>query len=646
LGQQLSLDGRPFTVIGILPPAFEFPLAAKQKELLTTIAGEGDDLDHRGAQLLLAAGRLKPGVSFEQAQAELTNISENLAQQYPQYNRNITSNLVRVNEQIVGPDVRRALSVLLGAVAFILLIACTNVTNLLLVRASAREKELAVRAALGASAWRIARQLSIESLLLALISGGAGLLVTMWGLGAIKYYGANLLPRLEEVRINARVLAFTLAASVLTALLFSLIPVLRASRPNVNEVLKAGAKSATSGRSLRLWRDSLVIAEVALGLVLLIGAGLMIRSFAMLANVSPGFDPKNVLTGRISLTMAGYDKPEERVRYVNQTLARLKALPGVESAAFVGSMPFSGDDASCVFRIEGRPEPEPGLQPVASNRSVSAEYFQAIKIPLRKGRYFTEQDQRGGVGVAIINEALARRYFPNEDPIGQRISHIGSNQNVGDPEQYEIVGVVGDVHHANLTKAATPEIYLPFQQNSWRYGNFFVRTTHDPASLTKSFTDEIRASDRTVPVTGVLPLEQAISNTIAQTRLYTLLFALFGMTGLMLTLTSIYGVLSYTVAQRTREIGVRAALGAQTADVLKLVVSQGMVLAVSGVMIGLAAALVLTRVMASLLYGVSAVDPLTFALIALMLLAVALLACYLPARRATKIDPMIALRCE
>jgi putative ABC transport system permease protein len=645
LGQQLSLNGRQFTVIGILPPAFEFPLTP-EAELLTTIAGEGGNLDERGAQVLRAVGRLKHGASFNQAQAELTNIAAALEQQYPQYSRNVTAYLVPVDEQIVGREMRRALWVLLGAVGFLLLIACTNVTNLLLVRASAREKELALRAALGAGTWRIARHLLIESLLLAVFSGAVGLLVALWGLSAIKYYGADQLPRLDEVQINNRVLLFTLAASVLTALLCSLIPVFKASRPDINEVLKAGAKSATSGGTLHLWRDLLVVTEVALGLVLLVGAGLMMRSFGMLMSINPGFDPKNVLTGQISLTRAVYEKPEEQIRYVNQTLERLKALPGVESAAFGAPMPFSGGNVGSDFRIVGRPKPEPGQEPGANNRSVTAQYFQAMRIPLRKGRYFTEQDQRGGSGVAIINETLARRYFQNEDPIGKRISNIGANQNEGDPEQYEIVGVVGDVHHSSLTRPANPEIYLPYQQNSWGWGNFFVRTTTDPTALTRSFTEAIRSGDRTVPVTKVQPLTQAISDTVAETRFYTFLFALFGATGLVLTLTGIYGVISYTVAQRTQEIGIRMALGAQAADVLRLLVGQGMVLAAIGIAIGVAVAAALTRLMTNLLFGLSPNDPLTFAVIALLLAGVALLACWIPARRATRVDPLVALRYE
>ncbi|MEW6206881.1 MAG: ABC transporter permease [Acidobacteriota bacterium] len=646
IGEQMTLNSRPFTIIGILPPDFAFPLATGNTELMTTIAGEGGNLDERGAQVLKAVGRLKSEATFEQAQAELSAIAENLAERYPQYSKNVTVYPVRVAEQIVGREVRRALWLLLGAVGFILLIACTNMTNLLLVRATARQKEMALRVALGAGVWRIARHLLTESLLLSLISGGAGLLIAVWGLSAIRFFGEGQLPRLDEVQINNRVLLFTLTVSVLTAILFSLIPIVKASRPDVNEVLKAGAKGATSGRSLKFWRNSLVVAEVALGLVLLIGAGLMIQSFSRLINVNPGFDPENVLTGRISMARAVYEDTDERIRYVNQTLDKLRALPGVESAAFVAPMPFSGGNVGSDFRIVGRPEPAPSEAPEASNRSATPEYFQAMRIPLLKGRYFTEQDKRTGVGVAIINAALEASYFSGEDPIGKRITNIGANQNDGDPEQWEIVGVVGDVHHSSLIKGAQPEIYLPYQQNSWTWGSFFVRVKNDPSSMIGAFTEEIRSSDRAVPVTGVQLLTEAISGTVSETRFYAFLFALFGATGLILTLIGIYGVISYTVSQHTQEIGIRVALGAQSSDVMKMIVGQGMALAAAGIVIGAVAALALTRLMESLLFGVGATDPMTFAAIAMLLGLMALLACWIPARRAAGVDPLVALRYE
>jgi putative ABC transport system permease protein len=643
VGKEVTLDGKPFTVIGVLPRDFEFPLARRSTELLTTVAGEEGNLEERGALVFITLGRLKQGVTLAQAQAELNNLSGNLEQQYPQYWRNTTAYLIPAGEEIVGPEIRRGLWVLLGAVIFLLLIACTNVSNLLLVRASVRQRELALRVALGAGTWRILRQWLTESLLLASLAAAMGVLFATWGLKLIKFYGAGQLPRLHEVQIDLPVLTFTVVVSILTAIVFTLLPALKASRPDINEVLKAGAKSATSSSSL--WRDSLVVAEVALGLVLLIGAGLMMRSFASLTNVHPGFDPQNVLTARITLSGPAYEDPDARKRYVNQTIERLKALPGVESAALVAPMPFSGAEIGGDFKIEGQ-NAEPGREPVANVRNVTPEYFQTIRIPLLKGRYFSEQDQRGDAGVAIVNETFARRYFTNDDPLGKRIKELGVNQNEGDPKQYVIVGVVGDVHHNSLIRSATPELYLPHQQNSWPWGNFLVRTTNDPATLTRSFTDTIRATDKTVPVTRIRPLTEAISDTISQPRFYALLFGLFGATGLLLTLTGIYSVISYTVSNHTREIGIRMALGAQGRDVLKLIVGKGLVLTSIGIGIGLLGAFGITRVMQTLLFGVSATDWVTFTAVAMLLALVGLLATAIPARRATKVDPLVALRYE
>jgi putative ABC transport system permease protein len=589
---------------------------------------------------------LKPGVTLTQAQAELTNIAGNLEQQYPQYWRNTTAYAIPAGEEIVGAEIQRGLWVLLGAVIFLLLIACTNVSNLLLVRANKRQRELALRVALGAGTWRILRQWLTESFLLALLSAVIGVLFASWGLKLIQFYGAAQLPRLDEVQIDLPVLTFTVVVSILTAVIFSLLPALKASRPDINEVLKAGATTATSSGSSQLWRDSLVVAEVALGLVLLIGAGLMMRSFASLTNVYPGFDPSNVLTARITLSGPAYDDPQARSRYVSQTLERLKALPGVENAAFVAPMPFSGAEIGGDFKFEGHPVPEPGREPAAYVRNVTPGYFQTIRIPLLRGRYFSEQDQRGNIGAAIVNERFARLFFANEDPIGQRIKDLGVNQNEGDPKQYEIVGVVGDVHHNSLTRSATPELYLPHQQNSWAWGNFILRTTNAPSAVTRSFEDTIRSADKTIPVTRVRPLTDAISDTISQPRFYALLFGLFGATGLLLTLTGIYSVISYTVSHHTREIGIRMALGAQGRDVLKLIVGKGLVLTLIGIGIGLIGAFGITRVMQALLFGVSATDWVTFAAVATLLAFVGLLAAVIPARRATKVDPLIALRYE
>ena len=648
VGKDLTLDGKPFTVIGVLPQGFEFPLARQSTEILTTVAGEGrNNLDERGAMVFIGFGRLKQGVTLTQAQAELNNVAANLEQQYQQYWRDTAVYLVSASEEIVGSETRRALWVLLGAVVFLLLIACTNVSNLLLVRATVRQRELALRVALGAGTWRILRQWLTESLLLALLAAGMGVLLAAWGLKVIKVYGAEELPRLHEVQIDLPVLLFTVFVSILTAVIFSLLPALKASRPDINEVLKAGAKTATSSGTSQLWRDSLVVAEVALGLVLLIGAGLMMRSFASLTNVHPGFDPNNVLTARITLTGPVYeDDTQARRRYVSQTLDRLRGLPGVESAALVAPMPFSGADIGGDFKIASHPIPEPGREPGTYVRNVTPQYFQTVRIPLLKGRYFTDQDQRSDVGTVVVNETFVKLHFANEDPIGKRIKDLGVNQNEGDPKQYEIVGVVGDVHHNSLIKPATPELYLPHHQNSWTWGNFVVRTTNDPAALTRSFEDAIRSTDKTLPVTRVRPLTEAISDTTSQQRFYALLFALFGATGLILTLTGIYSVISYTVSHNTREIGIRMALGAQGGDVLKLIVGKGLALTAIGVALGLLGAFGITRVMQTLLFGISATDWVTFTSVALLLTFVGILASAVPARRATKVDPLVALRYE
>ena len=646
LNRKQTLNGEDFQIIGVLPQHSTFPLASKDVQVVTTVAGESGNLTERGAHVLRAVGRLQPNASIEGAQSDISRIAANLAQEYPRSNTGTTAYVVSAHEQLVGRDVRRALWILLGAVVFVLLIACTNTANLLLVRATTRRKEIAIRAALGASRWRIARSLFVESVLLSLIAGGAGVLLAVWGLKAIKYYAEDQLPRISEVRIDVPVLLFTLGTSVLTGLIFSLVPTLKASHTDVNEMLKSSSKSLSSGRNVNLWRNSLVISEVALSLILLVGAGLMIKSFALLANVPPGFDPNNVLTGSISLIRAEYDNPEQCVLYVNQTLDRLKAIPGVEAASFVAPMPFSGGNVASDFRIVGRPEPSPGNEPTAGNRSVTSDYFVSMKIPLLKGRYFTNQDKRGQLGAAIINETLAKTYFAGEEPIGQVISNIGANQNEGDPKQWQIVGIVGDVHHSSLIKEAAPEIYLPYQQNSWSWGNFMVRTTVPPSTLSDLFRREITAVDKSIAVTNVNPLTEAISETITESRFYTFLFTLFGAIGLLLTVLGVYSLISYTVSQRTQEIGIRMALGASRHHVVRMILGQGIGLAIIGAVVGLSISFWLSKLIVKLLFEVAPTDLFTFGVATLVLLFSALLATYLPARRATKVDPIMALRSE
>ena len=646
IGKPVSLNGKSHTVIGVLPPRFEFPLSDRDVEVMTSTSVEGENLVNRGAYVFLAFARLKRDVSIEQAQAELHTLASSLAQEYPGEYRDRTIALLSARDQIVGTTVRQALWLLLGAVGFILLIACMNAASLQLIRATAKQKEIAIRVALGAGRWRIARHVLIEGALLSILACGVGLFIAGWGLQVIRYFGENQLPRIAEVRIDMRVVLFTVAASIITAIIVSVIPVLKMTHPDVNEILKAGTRGAGSGGNLGTWRNALVIIEVALSLVLMVGAGLMIRSLNQLLNVPTGFDANNLLYGSISLTSKKYDEPAQRLQYVTQTIGNLQSVPGVESAAFIAPLPFSGADVGGDFRIEGRPAPEPGKEPTATFRTVTNNYFQMMKIPITKGRPFNASDTRGAVGAAIINQRLAQIFFPNEEPLGQYITEVNANQNVGDPKRWQIVGVSSDIRHNSLTRSVRPELYFPYQQNSWPWGHFVARTTVPPATLTETFRQQIKSGDKSVAVFNVRPVDQAISATVRQPRFYTFLFTLFGAVALVLTITGIYGVVSYAVVQRTQEIGIRMALGAQASNVFKLIIGEGFVLTFIGVVLGLIAAFALTRFMRGLLFGVGPTDPLTFVALPVLSLAVALVACYLPARRATKVDPLVALRYE
>lgn len=646
IGKPLSLNGMSHTIIGVLPPRFQFPLSDRHVEVMTNTSVEGENLVNRGSYVFLSFARLKPDVHIEQAQAEMHTLASSLAQEYPSEYRDHTITLLSARDQIVGTQVRLALWLLLGTVAFILLIACMNAASLLLIRATAKQKEIAIRVALGAGRWRIARHLIIEGALLSVLACGVGLFIAGWALQVIKYFGENQLPRLSEVRIDMRVVLFTVVASIVTAMFVSIIPVLKITYSDLNEILKAGTRGATSGGSLGTWRNTLVIIEVALSFVLMVGAGLMIRSLSQLVHVPTGFDPNNLLYGSISLTSDKYDKPAPRLQYVTETLSSLQSVPGVESAAFIAPLPFSGADVGTDFRIEGRPAPDPGKEPTTTIRTVTNNYFQTMKIPIIKGRSFNAGDTRGTVGAAIINQRLAQLFFPNEEPLGQYIIEVYANQNEGDSKRWEIVGVSGDIRHNSLIRPTRPELYFPYQQNSWPWGHFVVRTTVPPATLAETFRQQIKSGDKSVAVFNVRPLDQAISATVRQPRFYTFLFTLFGAVALLLTITGIYGVISYAVTQRTQEIGIRMALGARASNVFKLIIGEGFILTFAGLVLGLIAAFALTRFMRTLLFGISPTDPVTFVALPVLSITVALLACYLPARRATKVDPLVALRYE
>jgi len=569
----------------------------------------------------------------------MDQISERAKQQNPQFNANKEIFIVPLHQQVTG-KVRTALFVLLGAVGFVLLIACANVANLLLARAASRQKEVAIRTALGASRWRVIRQLLTESVLLSLAGGTLGLLLAMWGIDLLLAISPANLPRVDAIGLDGRVLGFTLVISLLTGIVFGLAPAIQASKPDVSEALKEGGRASSVGHNR--FRGALVVAEVALSLVLLIGAGLLIRSFVRLLHSSPGLNPENVLTLDVGLPRNKYTGPQQ-VAFFQQVIERLKTLPGVQSAGAVYPLPLSGAEEGMGFGIEGRADPSPGERFTGGPRWVSPDYFNTMGIALLKGRELSERDGIDSPRVVVINETMAARYFPDEDPIGKRVAFDRVNNA---PNWREIVGVVRDVKHSALDSDAKPEIYFPFTQFPSFFMTLVVRTSGDPLNLVAAARSEVLAVEKNQPISNVHTMEELLSNSIAQRRFNMLLLSVFAGVALLLAAVGIYGVMSYSVAQRTHELGVRMALGARSTDVLALVVKQGMTLALAGIGIGLAASFALTRILATLLYGISATDPLTFSLIALMLALVAFVACYLPARRATKVDPMVALRYE
>ncbi|HEX8140368.1 MAG TPA: ABC transporter permease [Pyrinomonadaceae bacterium] len=646
VGQSVAFGLTSRTVVGVMPPDFHFPV--KETEFWIPLAAPKELKDSRSAFWLNVIGRLKPGVTLEQARAEMATISSRLEQQYPDTNTNFGTNLVALREQTVGP-VRPALLVLLGAVAFVLLIACANVANLLLSRAAAREREFAIRIAMGAGRGRIIRQLLMESLLLALCGAALGITLAMWGLDALRLLMPSDMPRLDLIGMDWRVLAFTVGVSCLTALLFGLAPAVQASRPDLNDTLKeGGGKGASRGIRSRNVRRALVVSEVALALVLLVGAGLLLKSFSRLRGFNLGFRPEGLLTAKIQLPGSKYRDENQLRVFHRQLFERLESTPGVESAGAITDVFLSKTPNSTSFSIEGRPAFQPGQRVEIPFDSITTNYFQVMGTPIIRGRAFNEQDTEKTPRVVIINETMARRFFSDTDPIGKRIKYGDLETPEDQSPWHTIVGVVADTRRTGFESEVRSETFLPLAQAPASRITLVLRAAggQDPASLTSAVRGAVQAVDPDQPVFDIKTMDQWISETIAQRRLNMILLGTFALVALLLAAVGIYGVISYSVTQRTHEIGIRMALGAQRSDVLKMILGQGMGLTFAGIGIGLVGALLLTRLLSSLLFGVSAFDPLTFILVSVLLTVVSLLACYLPARRATRVDPMIALRYE
>jgi len=646
VGRVVHLSESPFTVVGILPGDFEplgIPGVVTSPEMFMPL---GYDLKEsaacRGCQHLHLVARMKPGVRASEAQAELNTIMHALVREYPNsYHPNAGVAVTPLDESIAGA-VRKPLWVLLGAVGFVLLIACANVSNLLLVRASGRAKEIAVRAALGAGRARLVRQLLTESLLLALAGGVGGVLLAMWGTSAIAWFGPEEIPRVNRIHVDAGVLLFGLAISLVTGILFGLAPALRASRVDLNDTLKDAGKS-TAGQSGRGLRNLLVTAELALAFVLVVGAGLLGKSFLRLMRVDPGFDPRRVLTLNTFIYGTRYQKPEAALGYFQQVLDRLRATPGVERAALTSVLPLSGNFDRRSFQIQDRRLSSDAEAPAADTYSVSPDYFQVMKIPVKRGRVFTDQDRMGAPLVAVISESCANFQFPNQDPIGK---HIQLGGRADDKPWMTIVGIVGDVRQYGLDQASNMAAYVAQAQDVNFAYQLVARTALDPGLLERTVREAFFAVDKTQPVFLVTSLEKYIQGSLAQRTFTLALLGLFGALALGLAAVGIYGVVSYTVSLRTREVGIRIALGAGRGDVLGLILRQGLAVTGVGLAAGFLASLVLARFLASLLYQVRPVDLATSAIVAVLLSVAALAASYIPARRAARVDPMIALRCE
>ena len=659
IGRNITLNDQSYSVVGVMPSQFQYPpnpLTGEGPQLWTPIA-EPIYL-YRGRHFLGVIARLKAGVTLMQAQSDMNTIAARLEREQPADNTGHGINIVALHGELVK-DVRRSLLILLGAVGFVLLLGCANVANLLLARAAGRQREIAIRTALGAGRFRLMRQLLTESLLLALLAGGIGLMLSYWLLDLLVVSSPVAIPRLVEANIDGRILAMTTGLSLLTGVLFGLAPAFQTSRVNVNTALKEEAR--TSGSPGRQWvRNLLAATELALAVVLLIGAGLMMRSFARLLKVDPGFSPENVLSMDVALPNTRYQQAHQKAQFYEQVFERIKALPGVQSVGAINGIPLGGTDSSLMFAVEGRPDARPGEEPSAQYRIVSHNYFSVMRIPLLKGRFFQPADARVALPLirwypqqpfparfdepqappaVVINEALARRYWPDEDPVGKRIRVIFS-------PWLTIVGVVGNTRQMRVDSEPEPELSLLDLQEPQGQMTLVIRTAGDPSDLAAPVRQQIWGLDRNLPVTNVRNLSELFSHSVAQRRFNAILLSIFALVALLLATVGVYGVMNYSVAERSHEIGIRMALGAQAGDVVRMILRQAFKLTLIGMTIGVATAFALTRLMSGLLYEVPTTDPATFILIPLLLAGVTLLASFIPAWRAARVDPLVALRCE
>jgi putative ABC transport system permease protein len=642
IGREINLGGKT-TVIGVMPAGFEYPISDDAQEYWEPIFG-GTWItkavrEERANRFLAVFGRLKPGATVEQAKAELDLISRQIEQQSPVSNTNVIFNTVSMHEDITR-DYRTALLVMLGAVGLVLLIACANVANLLLARAVARQKEIAIRIALGASRRRIAGQLLTESVLLALAGGVVGLLLATWGTSLLVAYGPADVPRLHDAGVDRYVLLFTFGLATLTGIVFGLAPALHASKPAPGNMLKESARGVASGRSRM--RNALIVSEVALSLMLLVGAGLLINSFWRLLHTNAGFDPKGVLAVDIPLNTNTYKKPEQQAAAFQQLIERVKTVPGVRDASVVSNVPLTDIDIELSFQVEGRTPYKPGEEAVADYTVAGGDYFRTMNIALLRGRVFNDSDTATSPSVLVVSNAFVKTYFPNEDPIGKRIIFDGPNKT-----PREIVGIVDDVRRNGLDQEVQPEMYASYIQRPERRLNIVIRSAGPDASeLTPTVRAAVKAFDAKQIIWRTQTIEQLLSTSVAPRKFNMMLLGIFAGVALVLAAVGLYGVMSYSVSWRTQEIGIRMALGAKRTDVLRMVVRQGMMMTLIGLAFGLVGVIALSRVMVGLLYGVSPTDPLTFTGVSIVLLLVALLACLIPARRATRVDPIVALRSE